>query len=73
MGAPKCKGSCRLEHAAVMASGRDLYGAGYKRCSVCGVFVKWDGRACPCCRARLSLRARNTRAALRRSAKAARY
>jgi hypothetical protein len=43
-----CKGICIRYKAA-----SNHYANGQKRCQVCGLFIKWDGLWCPCCRGRL--------------------
>ena len=30
------------------------YTAGVKRCSICEIFIVWDGLRCPCCDTKLS-------------------
>jgi hypothetical protein len=47
-----CKGIC-IHHKAGKPIGSGRYANGQKRCQVCEIFIKWDGRACPCCRSRL--------------------
>jgi hypothetical protein len=35
------------------------YNKGYKRCTICEVFLNWHGSKCPCCGWILRIRARN--------------
>ncbi len=45
-----CKEICSKHLAkkpATKKTGR--YESGHKRCSVCEVYIIWDGRNCPCC------------------------
>lgn len=52
-----CKGNCVLKFGAKGSSGRfPLLLLGWKKCQLCGVFLKWDGRWCPCCSMKLSMR-----------------
>jgi len=36
------------------------YAAGQKRCSICEIFIIWDGANCPCCGMNLRTNPRNT-------------
>lgn len=62
----KCTGRCALldttggGRVAAKPGGPRLsaYERGYKRCGNCLVFVRWDGRYCPCCGTMLRVRAR---------------
>lgn len=60
MAAPACKGRHR-GLGAKDAHGGGWYSRGYKRCSVCLIWLRWDGVYCPCCSVRLSYRARRAR------------
>lgn len=56
-----CKGICykyKVEKGN-NASGR--YADGQKRCQSCDLFMRWDGRFCPCCGTRLRSKPRNTK------------
>ena len=35
------------------------YDNGHKRCNECEIFIKWDGKRCPCCGLLLRLRPRS--------------
>ena len=52
-----CKGIC-ARHKAKRVAGGSMYDAGLKRCSVCELYMKWDGYYCPCCGMKLQTRAR---------------
>ena len=56
-----CKGICSnhaLKKPSVKNVGR--YESGQKRCSFCEVYLKWDGRNCPCCGTALRAKPRNS-------------
>ena len=36
------------------------YEAGQKRCSLCVIWIKWDGASCPCCNSTLRTKPRNS-------------
>ena len=62
----RCKGTCQqlLEcrydlDKEVRKYIRYGYLNGYKRCSICEIFIKWDGLWCPCCGYRLRTKPRN--------------
>lgn len=50
-----CRGVCG-RYKAKWEAHQYRYANGQKRCNVCEVFLKWDGRCCPCCG--MSLRTR---------------
>jgi len=41
------------------------YATGQKRCSLCVIWIKWDGASCPCCTATLRTKPRNSNDRLR--------
>ena len=43
-----CNGICK-KYKAKKQSHESYYELGFKRCSTCEIFVKWDGSSCPCC------------------------
>ena len=43
-----CNGIC-TRYKAKSNLNRVRYSNGQKRCNVCGIFVNWDGKYCPCC------------------------
>jgi rRNA maturation endonuclease Nob1 len=55
-----CKGQCHLKYTTrktvVHASEK-----GYKRCSKCLVFIKYEGVWCPCCGVKLKISPRNNK------------
>jgi len=54
-----CKGNCNKYEAPPVAFNR--YSIGQKRCSVCDIFLIWEGSYCPCCGTMLRLNARSRR------------
>ena len=44
----RCNGVCNRYKA-----GQNWYSPGIQRCDTCGVFVKYTGLLCPCCKSRL--------------------
>ena len=45
-----CKGICARYKATKSNFGKNnQYELGHKRCSLCEIFIDWDGRNCPCC------------------------
>ncbi len=57
-----CKGKC-VQYKAKRSTlpGNLRYKAGQRRCSVCEIFIKWEGRWCPCCGFTLRTKPRNSR------------
>lgn len=55
-----CKGQCivKYETKKTVAKAREN---GYKRCSKCLVFIKYEGIYCPCCGVRLKNSPRNNK------------
>lgn len=43
-----CKGVCP-KFKAKKPLMQSRYAAGQKRCSICEIFIIWDGVNCPCC------------------------
>lgn len=43
-----CNGICN-RYKAKKPLMQSRYASGQKKCSVCDIFVKWDGTNCPCC------------------------
>ncbi len=57
-----CKGTCVRYKAKRSNLPYNLrYVSGQKRCSVCEIYIDWDGNACPCCGFTLRTKPRNTR------------
>jgi len=54
-----CKGICD-RHAAQKPLTQSRYAAGQKRCSICDIFIKYDGIYCPCCGMMLRTNPRGT-------------
>ncbi len=53
-----CKGICD-QHKAKKPLGIGRYASGQKRCQICEIFIKWEGKWCPCCGYRLRCKPRN--------------
>lgn len=63
-----CKGKCARYVVKSMDGGGGpgrgttrSYGKGYCRCTVCDVYLKWDGLWCPCCGTRVRNRNHSSR------------
>ena len=54
-----CRGICD-SYKAKKPLLQSRYASGQKRCSVCELFVNWDGINCPCCGMILRTSPRNT-------------
>ena len=50
-----CKHQCSAYLGKKTSSKRYL--DGFKRCTICCVYIKWDGKRCPCCNANLRVKA----------------
>ena len=57
-----CRGECKTKFKPSLGKTIFHYMDGQKRCSVCGVYFRWDGTKCPCCSAILHIRPRHSRA-----------
>ncbi len=55
-----CKGVC-TKHKAQKTNGINRYVEGQKMCSICEIFMYWEGIHCPCCNYTLRTRPRNTK------------
>jgi len=55
-----CNGTCIKFKAERPRSNSGRYATGQKRCSVCAIYIKWDGNSCPCCNFSLRTKPRNT-------------
>jgi len=53
-----CKEICESFSAGRLPNGSQ-YGQGQARCQTCNLFIKWEGRFCPCCGYRLRTKPRN--------------
>ena len=51
-----CKGVCQRYRAP---HGNRTYLHGGKRCTLCALFVKWEGIHCPCCGTKLRVKIRS--------------
>ena len=56
-----CKNICKKYMASKPSNKQSRYAEGQKRCSVCEIYIKWDGLCCPCCGYKLRFRPINTR------------
>ena len=52
-----CKGTC-VRYDNIGGGKQSVYHLGYKRCSVCSLFIRFDGTRCPCCNHSLRSRRR---------------
>ena len=53
-----CKGVC-TQYKATKPVGRiGRYATGQRRCQICVIYIKWEGRYCPCCKYRLRTKPR---------------
>lgn len=50
-----CKGIC-VRFKARKSFASSPYAEGQKRCQGCELFIKWEGRNCPCCGKQLRTR-----------------
>lgn len=55
-----CKGSCKIQHEVknVVRGEKN----GFKRCSICSLYIKWEGVYCPCCGVKLKMSPINNKA-----------
>lgn len=44
-----CKGLC-VRYDKIGGGKQSAYQLGYKRCSVCSLYIRFDGIHCPCCK-----------------------
>ncbi|WP_316505610.1 hypothetical protein [Nitrosopumilus sp.] len=44
-----CKGICIRYKSGRPFGINSRYENGQKRCSICEIFINWDGKYCPCC------------------------
>ena len=54
-----CKGVCARYRATKPMGKLGRYETGQKRCMACEIFMRWEGRYCPCCKGRLRWKPRN--------------
>lgn len=54
-----CKGIC-IRYKAKKPLFKSRYASGQKRCSICSIFIHWDGVNCPCCEMVLRTHPRGT-------------
>ena len=60
-----CKGICE-EYKTSGISMNLKYRQGQKRCTICGIFMDYNGNRCPCCKIPLRTKARNRLSKLKR-------
>lgn len=53
-----CKGIC-IRYKAKRSVRIGYYRLGFKRCNTCELFIKWEGRMCPCCGYQLRMKPRD--------------
>lgn len=54
-----CKGTCDKYKIIGSPPKGGRYNAGQKRCTMCSLYVHWDGNFCPCCSYMLRSKPRN--------------
>lgn len=59
MGTWICKGVCTNSQYETKKTVRGKLREDYRRCSICCVFLKYEGIFCPCCGVRLKVSPRN--------------
>ena len=57
-----CKGFCVVEGQLVTKKSVRGDKDGFKRCSQCELYIKWDGLFCPCCKRKFKISPRNNKA-----------
>jgi len=55
-----CKRICEKYKAGKLFGINKRYELGQKRCSICAIFINWDGRNCPCCSSTLRTKPKGT-------------
>ncbi len=55
-----CKGRCQ-PYRAIKPFGQSRYKNGQKMCSICEIFLNWDGKHCPCCNYTLRTKPKGTK------------
>lgn len=60
-----CKGICHRYKSGKPHGINSRYEFGQKRCSICEIFIKWDGKHCPCCGYVLRTKPKGTQTRLR--------
>jgi hypothetical protein len=53
-----CNGVCS-KYISTRTKDRLNYGYNRKRCSICEIFITWEGIRCPCCSTRLRNKPKN--------------
>ena len=53
-----CKNICKRYKKGMTPAIGSMYLAGFARCNICQVFIKWEGLWCPCCGVHLSKKPR---------------
>ena len=53
-----CKGKCLLSKYEPKKTARGIRDSPYVKCSVCVIFIKYEGVYCPCCGVRVSRRSK---------------
>ena len=54
----RCQDKC-WAYKAKFVKGARRYFEGQKNCTVCEIFIRWDGLWCPCCGKKLRLKPKN--------------
>jgi len=55
-----CKGFCIKHKSGKPFGANGRYELGQKRCSICEIFINWDGKYCPCCSYVLRIKPKGT-------------
>jgi len=57
-----CKGICN-KYSVKKPRQKNIgrYESGHKRCSLCEIYITWDGKNCPCCGCILRAKPRNVK------------
>jgi len=57
-----CKGSCIQKNKFIVKKVVRGEKNGFKRCSKCSIYIKWEGNHCPCCGVKLKTTPTNNKA-----------
>jgi hypothetical protein len=56
----QCNGTCsKYSVKKIIPRNVGHYESGHKRCSICEIFIIWDGKKCPCCSCKLRSKPRS--------------
>jgi|LWDU01.1.fsa_nt_gi rRNA maturation endonuclease Nob1 len=57
-----CKGSCGINNKYITKKVVRGETNGFKRCTICAIYIKWEGNYCPCCGVKLKTSPTNNKA-----------